>query len=225
MPNTLDTPPVSVNYAAKQANYFGNARRAFIDELPINLDAKLLEIGAGEGSTAAYARSENKCGWTCGVELCERAADIAKSKVDHVITGDVEILELDFPEQTFDILILSEVLEHLVDPWKALRRLRPLMKPGSLVQAGSPNVCHYHVILALMRGRWDYQEQGVFDATHLRWFTALTYREMFEQCGFIVDSVTPANPLRPKARMFNALTFGKLEHLLYSQLHLRAHCP
>lgn len=212
------------DYSAKEERYFSGARRLFIDDLPENRNANLLEIGAGEGSTAAYALATNKCGWTCGVELCERAANVAKSKVDQVLIGNVETLELDFPSGHFDILILSEVLEHLVDPWGVLKRLRPLMKQGALVHAGSPNVCHRSVLKALLRGRWYYENQGMFDATHLRWFTPSTYREMFEGAGYLVDSVTPAIPLKPKARIINAVTFGTVEHLLYSQLHLRAHC-
>jgi len=213
-----------MTYSAKNADYFGNARRGFIDELPDNPAARLLEIGAGEGSTAAYAQATNKCGWTCGVELCETAAAIAMTKMDQVIIGDVEKVALEFPERHFDVLILSEILEHLVDPWKVLKRLRPLMKPGALVHAGSPNVCHWSVIKSLLAGRWQYEERGIFDATHLRWFSPLTYREMFMDSGYVVDSVSPANPLRAKARLINAVTFGKVEHLLHTQLHLRAHC-
>ena len=167
--------------------------------------------------------SQGKCGWCCGVELCEAAAREAAVKLNQVINGDVEKLGLSFPENYFDILLMSEVLEYLVDPWATLARLRSLMKPGALVRSGSPNVCHHSVLRALLAGRWQYEDKGIFDATHLRWFSARTYREMFESCGFVVDAVGPAFPLGIKGRVFTALSLHKLEHLFYKQIRLEAH--
>jgi 2-polyprenyl-3-methyl-5-hydroxy-6-metoxy-1,4-benzoquinol methylase len=214
-----------MDYSQKPVGYFDGARKPFVDVLPRNPEARLLEIGAGSGETAAYALAEGKCGWCCGVELCEAPAREAQKKLQRVIVGDVERIEFDFPENHFDVLLMSEVLEHLVDPWAVLRKLRKLMKPGSIVIAGSPNVCHHVVIRSLLRGRWRYEDRGVFDATHLRWFSPSGYHEMFEGCGFVVDEVGPARRLNPKARFFNFLTGKRLEYLLHSQIYLKAHRP
>lgn len=214
-----------LDYSQKPDGYFNGARKPFVDFLPRNAEGRLLEIGAGSGETAAYALAEGKCGWCCGVELCEEPAQAARKKLQHVIVGNVEQIELDLPEKHFDVLLLSEVLEHLADPWSVLRRLHKLMKPGAIVLAGSPNVCHHHVIRSLLRGQWRYEPRGVFDATHLRWFSPSGYREMFEACGFIVDEVGPARRLNFKARFFNALTGRRFEYLLHSQIVLKAHRP
>jgi 2-polyprenyl-3-methyl-5-hydroxy-6-metoxy-1,4-benzoquinol methylase len=214
-----------MDYSEKPVGYFSGARTAFVDVLPRNPAARLLEIGAGSGATAAYALAEGKCGWCCGVELCEGPAQEARARLQQVIVGDVERIELNLPEKYFDVLLMSEVLEHLVDPWAVLRRLRPLMKPGALVIAGSPNVCYLGVIRTLLRGRWRYEDRGVFDATHLRWFSPSGYREMFETCGFVVDEVGPARRLNWKARSFNFVTGRRWEYLLHSQIVLRGHHP
>jgi len=213
----------AVGYAAKPQGYFDGARASFVDALPPNPSAKLLEIGAGTGATSAYALATGKCGWCCGVELCEAPAQLARTKLQQVIVGDVEDLDLEFPDNHFDVLLLSEVLEHLRDPWAVLKQLARLLKPGALVMAGSPNVSHHSVILNLLRGAWPHESHGIYDATHLRWFTPTSYRRMFEECGFIVDSVGPARPLHAKARLFNVLTAGRLRHLLHSQIWLRGH--
>ena len=212
------------DYSQKSSQYFKGVRKAFVDSLPRNPEGRLLEIGCGEGGTSAYALAAGKCGWCCGVELCEQPARAARARLSQVIVGNVEQIELDLPEHSFDILLLSEVLEHLVDPWTVLRRLRRLMKPGGLVRSGSPNVCHHSVVRALLRGRWRYEQKGIFDATHLRWFSPTTYGELFESCGFRVDAVGPADRLRAKARLFDVATFGQLRHLLYPQIYLQAHC-
>src|SRR5262245_21617611 len=112
-----------MDYSQKPVGYFSGAREAFVDILPRNPEARLLEIGPGVGETSAYALAEGKCGWCCGVELCEGPALEARKKLQQVIIGDVERVELDFPEMHFDILLMSEVLEHLVDPWSVVRRL------------------------------------------------------------------------------------------------------
>jgi 2-polyprenyl-3-methyl-5-hydroxy-6-metoxy-1,4-benzoquinol methylase len=213
------------NYAAKEEQYFTAARRPFVDDLPGNPSAKLLEIGCGAGETAAYAMATGKCGWCCGVELCEGPARQAQTKMNQVVVGNVESMALDLPNEHFDILLLSEVLEHLVDPWAVLKRLRPLLKPGALIRAGSPNVCHYSVVVTLLKGRWRYEHKGIFDATHLRWFSPDGYREMFEGCELIVDEVRPARPLNPKARLINLLTGRRFEYMFHSQIFLKAHRP
>lgn len=211
--------------AVKSDRYFSGVRRVFVDDLPVNPSARLLEIGCGAGNTAAYALAERKCGWCCGVELCAGPAAEAGTKLQQVVLGDIEKLDLNFAPATFDVLILSEVLEHLADPLAVLRKLRRLMKPRALVMAGSPNVCHYSVVLMLLKGRWDYQRDGIMDATHLRWFTPRTYQGLFEDAGYVVKHVGPAEPLRWKARLVSALLLRKLEPLFINQIYLQGLCP
>jgi SAM-dependent methyltransferase len=215
----------AADYAAKRDEYFTGARRLFVDDLPRNLSARLLEIGCGTGNTAAYALAQGKCGWSCGIELCPDPATEAATKMDRVIVGDIEQVHLDLPLASFDVIIMSEVLEHLVNPSRVLERLRVFLKPGALVLAGSPNVCHYSVLLMLLKGRWDYQEKGILDVTHLRWFTPRSYRDLFESAGYVVDYVGPASPLRLKARLADAVLLGRVKHLLFSQIYLRGHSP
>ena len=211
-------------YEAKTDSYFSGIRRDYVDLLPSNPSARILEVGCGSGSTGAAALAEGKCGEFYGVELCERAAEEAAKRLTNVIAGDVEKIELPWPQASFDALILSEVLEHLIDPWSVLKRLRPLMKPGSVVLASSPNVSHYCIVKMLLHDRWDLEDRGVMDRTHLRWFTMNTYREMFESAGFRLEHVGSLWPLGPRQRIVNALTFGKFRHLFALQISLRARC-
>jgi len=212
---------ITPTYEGKGAKYFSGARKLFIDSLPINPAARLLEIGCGNGDTSAYARATGKCGWCCGVELCEAPALEARSKLDQVIVGDVERVSLPFARGAFDVLILSEVIEHLVDPWKVLSHLHTLMKPGGIVLSGSPNVCHYDVLLTLLKGRWRYEDKGIFDATHLRWFSPSTYAELFESSGFKVEFVRAADSIGKKGCLGNILTLGKLPYLFHKQIFLK----
>jgi len=190
--------------------------------LPNNTNACILEIGCGNGNTGAMAISEGKCGRYCAVEIHGPAAEIAKSKITEVIEGNVESMNLPWKSQSFDVLILSEVLEHLFDPWAVLRKLRSLMKPDALVFASTPNVSHYKVILMLLRGQWRLTDRGVMDRTHLRWFTPQTFREMFELCGYRVHQIRPVSPLSLKAKMASFVLGRQREYLLWGQIDLRA---
>jgi 2-polyprenyl-3-methyl-5-hydroxy-6-metoxy-1,4-benzoquinol methylase len=212
-------------YSTKAAEYFANARADYVAELPPNIHAKILEVGCGDGGTGVLALSKGKCAFYCGVEIFQAAADKARERITEVLVGDIEKLDLPWDPGTFDALILSEVLEHLIDPWATLRKIRPLMKPGGLVFASSPNVAHHRLVTMLLRGDWSLTDVGVMDRTHLRWFTPKTYAAMFESCGYTVDSLLELSPLSKKARVASALTLGRLRHVFIRQIDLRAHCP
>ena len=195
-------------YSSKRLTYFTNARHDYVSELSANANAKILEIGCGGGETGALALLKGKCGSYYGVEMCEAAGEMAKERLTEVLVGDIERLDPPWNAETFDALILSEVLEHLSDPWATLRKLLPTLKSGGLVFASSPNISHYSVIAALLRGEWTLTDVGLMDRTHLRWFTPKTYQEMFESCGYCVDIVREHSPLSRKARSLNFLSLA-----------------
>jgi len=207
-------------YEAKRTEYFAGVRRDWVDRLSAGRDRRILEIGCGHGDTGAYALAEGKCGWYAGVEIAPQAVMRARARISEVVHANVEQIELPWTVGSFDVLFMSEVLEHLIDPWAVLRKVHAVMKHDALVFASSPNVCHYLVILMQLRGDWKLTDSGAMDRTHLRWFTPRSYRRMFEDCGYVVDHVGPIAPLGMKARFVDALTLKRLSHLLPSQVNL-----
>jgi len=205
-------------YAGKPEAYFAGARADFVARLPSDPQSAILEIGCGSGETGALALAEGRCGRYAGVELTEAAAAKARSVLSEVVVGDVERLELPWQPASFDALILSEVLEHLVEPWTVLERVARLVRPGGTVLASSPNLAHWRVIAGLARGRFELADQGVFDRTHMRWFTPASFRAMFEQAGFEVPSVHPITPFSGRSRIISRLSGGRLDHLLMVQI-------
>jgi 2-polyprenyl-3-methyl-5-hydroxy-6-metoxy-1,4-benzoquinol methylase len=214
--------PAAALYDDKAAAYFVGERRDIIDRLATDPTRAILEIGCGDGATGAYAKSTGKCGRYVGIELFPEAARLAAERLDAVHAADVESFDPPFAEHTFDVMIASEVLEHLVDPWRVLRTYRQYLKTGGLVFASSPNVAHKATLAMLVEGGWDLTSDGVMDRTHLRWFTPRTYAQMFRQAGFDVISLTPMSPPTRRARLFNLLTGGRFAHLFISQMLLEA---
>jgi 2-polyprenyl-3-methyl-5-hydroxy-6-metoxy-1,4-benzoquinol methylase len=207
-------------YADKPLDYYAGAATAMVEAL--NSDAGLvLEVGCGTGATRAWARTQGKGRRWVGIELDPEAAEQARHELDEVICADVERLSVEQFEGEFDALLMSEVLEHLVDPWAALARLVRCVKHGGQVLASSPNASHWRVVGQLAAGRFDYTPSGVMDRTHLRWFTPLTYREMFEAAGVEVIHVGPLSPPGLAGRLLAQLSRGQLAHLTTTQVFLR----
>lgn len=209
-------------YAVKPASYFSKARADFVDRLPRDASAQILEIGCGTGATGALAMSEGCCGRYVGVELFESAAVEAREVLSEVITGNVETLEFDFQPAMFDAIIFSEVLEHLVEPGEVVKRLARYVRPGGMLLASSPNISHWRVVRELIMGRFTLADQGVFDRTHLRWFTPLSFVDLAEKAGFDVEEVGPVTAFSARTELISKLTGGRFDHLFMTQIAIIA---
>jgi SAM-dependent methyltransferase len=176
-------------YSDKSAGYFANARRQIEPLLPARID-RMLDIGCGSGATLAWLRSIRAPSFVAGVELSPEAAAAARGTADLVVTGDAETAPLPFDPGSFDLITALDVLEHMVDPWKALGRLHALLAPGGRIIASIPNVAHYSVVLPLlMRGQWAYQQEGLLDRTHLRFFVERTAVELMTSSGLAFEQM------------------------------------
>jgi len=208
-------------YEGKATAYFSNARADFVRLLPRDTTARVLEIGCGTGATGALALARGRAGHYVGIELMERAAAQAREVLNDVRVGDVERMDFDWQPAEFDALILSEVLEHLVEPGQLLRRLARFVRPGGMVLASSPNIAHWRVLRELVKGRFDLADQGVFDRTHLRWFTPATFAAMFEIAGFRIEHLGPVTPFSPRIEALSRWTAGRVDHLFMTQISIQ----
>lgn len=209
-------------YTSKPAAYFAGARADFVRRLPFDPTASILEIGCGSGATGALALSQHRCGRYVGVELFESAAEEARKVLSEVITGNVENMSFDWQPASFDALILSEVLEHLVEPGRVVKDLARFVRPGGVVMASSPNIAHWRVVKEIASGRFNLADRGVFDRTHLRWFTPDTFAAMFEEAGFKVDWLGPVTPFSARTATLLRLTGGRFSHLFMTQIAILA---
>lgn len=173
-------------YAAKEADYFSQARTDIAPLLPQSFET-VLEIGCGAGGTMRWLRTLRSVRHAIGFEMSATAAESARSAFDRVEVCDIEKTPL--PQELFDLIIILDVLEHLVDPWSVVTRLREALTPGGTIIASIPNVGHYTVLIPLLRGQWEYQDMGLLDRTHLRFFTAGSATALMSPSGLKVDFV------------------------------------
>jgi 2-polyprenyl-3-methyl-5-hydroxy-6-metoxy-1,4-benzoquinol methylase len=184
---------------------------------------RILDIGCSAGGLGA-ALKRRQGAEVVGIELDEDYARDAEAVLDRVLLGDVQEVLAEPPEDigAFDLVIAADVLEHLVDPWTALRRATDLLEPGGTAIVSLPNVRYLAVFWTLaVRGRWPRHAAGLFDATHLRWFTPKDARDLLEQAGLEVERVEPRYWVDGWAlRLFRTLARTPLAPFLAGQLVL-----
>jgi 2-polyprenyl-3-methyl-5-hydroxy-6-metoxy-1,4-benzoquinol methylase len=135
---------------------------------------RLLEIGSNVGLFLDVASLQ---GWnTKGIEPSKWAVQRGRERFDvDLRLGTVE--ELDAPDRSADVIVMLDVLEHLVDPTKALRRLRPVIDDDGLLVLSTVNLSGLHA--RIRGGNWPW-----FIRSHLHYFSPATLREMLRLAGF-----------------------------------------
>jgi len=151
---------------------------------------RILDVGCAAGEFGGALKRAGAAE-VVGIEYVPEAAALARQKLDRVFVGDVQRLSLPLDEGSFDYIIFADVLEHTVDPWAVLTAYRRYLKPDGQVIASLPNIRFYAIIARLIFNAWGYRESGILDATHLRFFTWPTIKEMFEGAGLSIERVKP----------------------------------
>jgi 2-polyprenyl-3-methyl-5-hydroxy-6-metoxy-1,4-benzoquinol methylase len=205
-------------YDKKNENYFAMPRYEILNMAP-DFSDRVLEIGCGSGSTLHLIKQMNRCRQTVGIELFEDAANKAKKQVDDVFNLNIENSNILKEIGRFDLILLLDVLEHLVDPWSLLESLvkNNLSKSGVVI-VSLPNARNYALLLPLIMGRLDYKESGILDKTHLRFFTLNGMIKMFNNAGLKVITCNKTNlSTNSKSGILNRLTLGIFSNYLAVQ--------
>lgn len=203
-------------------DYFEHVRYDALSLVPNDV-GRVLDIGCGKGNTLAWLKANSGCTWVGGVELFHEAASEARKKLDALYEGDIETLDLPIEPESLDVVLCLDVLEHLVDPWRVVRQMHTLLKPGGSLIASIPNVRNFHVLgPLLLLGEWQYTSDGLLDRTHLRFFTRASAIELLQCSGLEVDAVTAPSLSEGKIKIVNTLTFSLFKRFLEFQYLIRA---
>lgn len=154
-------------YEIKEQSYFSHVRHDVIDAIKDKKGLNVAEIGGGRGNTLIHLK---KTGIASSIHLYD-IVDFVKEKdeFDSIQIDDVESCE--FPTNKYDVIILADVLEHLFDPKRIIERLIPSLKKEGLIICSIPNIRHFKTFYKIfIRGTFKYEDSGLFDFTHLRFF-------------------------------------------------------
>jgi len=204
----------------KQDSYYQGVREDIVELVPEGAKC-ILDVGCASGITGERLKKRG-ASEVVGIERERNAYDEAKRRLDKVLLGDVEKIRLPFKKGSFDCIIYADILEHLIDPWSILRSQRALLKDGGSVVASIPNIGHYRVIKKLKKQRWDYQERGVLDSTHLRFFTLDGIKRMFSDAGYGIDRIVYKISASRIKKTANRILGGRMNESLSEQFLIRA---
>lgn len=147
-------------------------------------DKAVLEIGPATGYMTRVMTQMQNCRVTA-LEKDAQAAAEAAPYLQSLIVGDLEnSRDLENIEGEFDVVLIADVLEHLAFPDPALCVLHDHLRPGGHLIVSIPNVAHWSVRRALLSGRWELQDRGLMDRTHLRWYTRRSAMALLGSTGY-----------------------------------------
>ena len=152
----------------------------------------ILDVGCGTGALGGCLRHERHR-TIVGITYSPQEAEQAARRLSRVICADLNTFDFRSLGK-FDCVILSHILEHLYAPEDLLHRIRPLLSAGSVLLIALPNVLWWRQRLEFLLGRWRYQDWGILDRTHFRFFDQQSSRHLIEDAGYEIVRALPDGP-------------------------------
>ncbi|GAB2638588.1 class I SAM-dependent methyltransferase [Vibrio panuliri] len=156
-------------------------------------NSRVLEIGCATGFMSDYLRKEKNC-FVYGVEYSKTQAEVAQSKCDVLTQGSIEDSNVhkEIDEHVklygkFDVIFISQVIEHLVSPNNILEKMKDWLDVDGSLIISTVNVAHWESRIRLLKGVWEYSDYGLFDNTHLRFYTVNSLEKDLIRSGYIIE--------------------------------------
>jgi SAM-dependent methyltransferase len=143
---------------------------------------RILDVGCGTGSLGKYLLQDSQR-YVAGITYSEEEAAIAASRLSQVVCAELNDFDFSLLGK-FDCVILSHVLEHMYSPGSVLERLKRVLRPESVIVVALPNVVWWKQRIQFLLGRWRYQDWGVLDRTHFRFFDRESAEQLLEGSGY-----------------------------------------
>lgn len=211
-------------YLNKSSEYFQHVRTDILSFMGEQRNLNILEVGAGYGYTLLEMKRRGIARSIHGNDIVE--TDNSKAEFDSYIVGDIEQTSLSYPAGYFDAIIFADVLEHLIDPRSVILKMLTYLKPGGNFYASLPNIRYFSALYKIaVKGNFKYEEIGIFDRTHLRFYCKSDIIELFDNIPQVqIDGI--ASNLHHissnKKVIVNKLSAGLLEPFLTYQYLIKA---
>jgi 2-polyprenyl-3-methyl-5-hydroxy-6-metoxy-1,4-benzoquinol methylase len=158
---------------------------------------RVLDVGCATGLLGKRLREEKGC-FVVGIELDEKMAQEARRHLNQVIIAD-----LDEPfvlnSSTFDVIVFSDILEHLKNPAGLLKKLEHNLSDDGFYLISVPNIAFIKVRFDLLLGKFDYNSRGgIMDETHLHFYTRKTLLDLLKNVDFEAIFLRGYNLVKPR---------------------------
>ncbi len=212
-------------YTTKTTDYFTQVRTDLVSLLPRNPGQRVLEIGAGGGDTLLYIKQNGLAAEVVGQDIFSLPnTHQTHPQIDRFVIGNIETDPLPYPAAYFNVVLCGDVIEHLADPWAAIKALTVYLRPGGQLIISTPNfrsLKNFWAIFVLGDFRYD-PAGGLLDKTHLRFFCRKNIIDLVQTNELLfrhIQSINdfPAYRFRWPIRLFNLLTMKRFEEFLTNQ--------
>lgn len=169
-------------YAFKRSPY--SLHQWVIGRLELSPEITSIELGANHGELSAEV-----------ARRVSRHVAVDRFPPDRGGRAESVALDLDRPfaaqlgEESFDVCLALDVIEHLKSPEQFAQDVFSLMKTGGTVIFSTANVAYVLLRLAMLCGQFNYGKRGILDMTHARLFTIPSFTRLLRQNGFRIESV------------------------------------
>lgn len=169
---------IAATYNAKKS---ANSSHSRLIALVPREARRILDLGCGEGAISRTLIDQ-------GLEVVSLDAQAPAAPLPHFIQADLTHELPLAPDERFDVVILADVLEHLADPERLLRRAKSHVRRGGRLLVSLPNVVHWSIRAQILTGRFQYTNRGILDQSHLRFFTRHSAEQLFRGAGLEIVS-------------------------------------
>lgn len=186
----------------------GNFRHEVAQFVPAGT-RNILDYGFGDGSLLLWLRRERNCNGLYGVEVNPSAVNAVDGLYDKAWLIDLNKPEANLEPEFdgfFSYILMPMSLEHTYDPWYVLKKMNRYLKPGGSVIVEVPNAQHWDCIYRLFTGDFPYSSGGMWDFTHIRWYTLKSLADIGHVCGFKISKYDLLFPNQIDFEEFNAKT-------------------
>lgn len=170
----------------KNGHPFPNFSVITLAQKYLSSSSLVLDVGCNKGQIGKIIKDRTGCR-VVGIDNSQKVLKRAKEVLDKVILADVESKNLILRNRQFDLIIFSNILEHLKNPIAVLKNFKRYLKPEGFFLIAVPNTAFWSIRLNLLLGRFDYQEVGILSWDHLRFFTLKTLKKMLQEAGLEIE--------------------------------------
>lgn len=187
-------------YESSQANalmsdYYDGLNPKLLDAIPAA--GKILELGCANGQLGRRYKQLHPHSYWVGVDICASAVAIARQHIDQAHLLDLDRDGLDAFDNDFDVIVFGDLLEHIKQPHALLTALRQRCRADARLICCIPNMSNTQVIARLLAGDISYDDAGLLDRTHLRFFSPRSAIKHLLDAGWLpnlVDSYVMPQP-------------------------------
>ncbi|MDY6904915.1 MAG: methionine biosynthesis protein MetW [Thermodesulfobacteriota bacterium] len=160
----------------------------------IDPDSTVLGLGCGEGDLLLYLKQKKQVKET-GIEIVEERVARCIEKGLSVLQGDINEEVLDYPNNTFDYVILSQTLQQVYEP---ARLIEDMLRIGKKVIVSFPNFGHWRIrTQILLTGRTPVTRElpyEWYDTPNIRVLSTRDFKDFIKKMGFHIEKSVAISP-------------------------------